>query len=307
MLASANSIATEPEEDILSIEDIPFDELEAEEEENGDDSAKENIPPGKKSKFDTKKGQKLSKKTLKEVHRQSELLKRTAPIAPPKTESSFSNTNLGLNSFLNNYHKRELRKIKDSKSSNGRKLLEPAAILDKKPWAKLLTKDQLDRISGQKPNLSFDSERTTAHSSEQPIIIIKTDQCSRSDATKRIIKQGIVSTKPVKNSIEQLNRSLQAKISEQSTEAWKLRKESFRRKTHDELKKRNTKFRKRPRLITFCKSSYRKRKKIPRKRRRNCRMIYYLNYIPKKVMTMTRNLKFPRMKLWWPESRIKME
>ena len=238
MLTSANSVIEQDNSDALSIGDIPFDDLEAEEE-NGLGSDKENLPPSRKKGGNPKKIHQLSKKALKGVHRQGELLKRTAQIAPPTAGTTITNTNGDLKSFLTNYYKKETQKNKENCNTiKGRGTKEAISYLNKKPWAKLLTKDEINRIANQKPNPSFDSDKSFSNSdSLQPIVVIKTEQCGRSDATKRIIKQGIISQKPVKNSIEQLNCTLQAKITEQSTQAWRIRKEAFRRKTNDILEK----------------------------------------------------------------------
>ena len=238
MLTSANSLIDRDNDDALSIDDIPFDELEAEED-LGLRSDKENIPPGRKKDDKPKKKHQPSKKELKEAHRQGELLKRTAQVAPPTSEITAASSNGNLKSFLSNYYKKETPKNKENSNNiKGKGIKETIAYLSKKPWAKLLNKNELDRIANQKPNLSFDSDKSYSNPDpSQPIVVIKTEQCGRSDATKRIIKQGIVSQKPVKNSIDQLNRTLQAKIEEQSTQSWRLRKESFRRKNKNDSKK----------------------------------------------------------------------
>lgn len=174
---------------------------------------KENINP-----YALLKKKRLSKQSLKKALIESEKLKRSTLIAPPT--SSVSNSLSSVSAFL----QREKNSSSSSSAKNNEK--KKGGDIRSKPWAKHLSPAELERILATKPRLSHDKQVDSK--ADSGVIIIKTQQCGRSDASKERIKAGIL-PKPIKNNLLELNRKLEGKIKEQSTDAWRERLANLKR------------------------------------------------------------------------------
>ena len=177
---------------------------------------KENLPPI----ASVLKKKRLSKQGLKKALIESEKLKRSAVVAAPvsaKSNASLSSVAAFMQKQKSAAETIELRKTKTNRKSED--------VRDK-PWARKLSKEELEKIMSCKPKLSHDSDLAAAAGSS--VMIIKTQQCGRSDASKERMKAGIL-PRPTKNSLLELNRKLETKIREQSTEAWRERLTQMKR------------------------------------------------------------------------------
>lgn len=186
---------------------------------------KENLPPLLPSNIIQKK--RLGKQALRKALIESEKLKRSTVIAPPV--HSPSNSLSSVSAYLQK--QKTAQTVKSAKKS--------FAVVDirSKPWAKHISQEELDRILAKMPRLSHDDAIKGDQSTkkDQGMVVIKTLQCGRSDASKERIKAGIL-PKPTRNSLLELNRKLETKIKEQSSEAWKERVKQLQRpkKSKDE-------------------------------------------------------------------------